>query len=283
MYFTSPMIGEVHQVATTHIEKSTELSPLIRQDKATLSQTTLYVDDGAILASGPTLDITAQIIMITFEETHKWLTHRGLKTDQVKNKLMHFTKTKNRQANPTIHIPMNNHAVLKEVSPTNCMRYLSLWFDPQLRFHEHVKIVTSKASRATEALCMLGNSTNRVNQLCLRQFYLCAILPIITYGSVAFWDGKSLVIKNTLEHVQNKALHFITGAFKTTPIPALKIKSSIPPIDITLDYYMDQYVTCTQRLDPSNPIMGHIPDQHREDLPTQSTPYHGSPHLQETS
>ncbi len=60
------MIGEVHQEATTHIGDSTELSPL-----------------------------TAQIIMIAFEETHKWLAHRGLKTDQVKNELMHYTKTKN--------------------------------------------------------------------------------------------------------------------------------------------------------------------------------------------
>ncbi len=89
------MIGKVHQEATTCIEDSTELSPIIRENKATLSPTTLYVDNGAILTSGPTLEITAQIIMIAFEETHKWLAHRGLKTDQVKNELMHYTKTKN--------------------------------------------------------------------------------------------------------------------------------------------------------------------------------------------
>jgi len=48
------MIGEVHHVATSHIKECTELStPLVRDDKATLSPTTLYVDDGAILASGP--------------------------------------------------------------------------------------------------------------------------------------------------------------------------------------------------------------------------------------
>ncbi len=104
------------------------------------------------------------------------------------------------------------------------MRYLGLWLDPQLRFHEHAKIVTSKASRATEALHMLGNSISRMNQLCLRQIYLGTVLPIMTYGSIAFWNGKSSAVKNTLEHMQNKALHFITGAFKTTPIPALKIE-----------------------------------------------------------
>src|SRR5258705_2447980 len=47
-YFTSPMVGEVHCVATSWIKGCTELSTLVRDDKATLSLTMLYVDDGAI-------------------------------------------------------------------------------------------------------------------------------------------------------------------------------------------------------------------------------------------
>ena len=249
------MVGEVHCVATSWIKGCTELSTLVRDDKATLSPTTLYVDDGAILASGPTLDATVKIITIVFKETHKWLANRGLKTDQVKNELMHFTKTKNRTNNPSVHIPLNNPDTCKEVTSTSCMRYLGLWFDPQLRFHEHAKIAVSKASRATEALCMLGNSTSGINQLCLRQLYLGAILPIMTYGSVAFWNGKSPALKSTLERTQNKALHFITGAFRTTPTTALEVEALIPPIDITLNYYTTCYTTHTNRLDPSNLIM----------------------------
>src|SRR5258708_39309658 len=79
------------------------------------------------------------------------------------------------------------------------MRYLRLWFDPHLKFHEHAKIAAAKASKATEAIHMLGNSTSSINQLCLRQIYLGAMLPITTYGSMAFWDGKSSFIKTTLE------------------------------------------------------------------------------------
>src|SRR5258708_13264426 len=83
-YFTSPMIGKVHQEATTRIEDSTELSPLIRENKATLSPTTLYVDNSAILTSGPTLEITTQIIKIPFKDTHKCLTHHVPKTNHTK-------------------------------------------------------------------------------------------------------------------------------------------------------------------------------------------------------
>src|SRR5258708_9252367 len=119
---------------------------------------------------------------------------------------MHFTRTKNQNPSPSVHIPSNIPKTLKEVNPAKCMRYLGLWLDPQLRLHEHTKITASKASRATKALRMLGNSTSGMNQLCLRQIYLGAVLPIATYGSIAFWDGKSSAIKKTLEHTQNKAL-----------------------------------------------------------------------------
>jgi len=252
------MVREVHKRTNKHIADSAELSTLANEGKVTLSPTTLYVDDGAILASGPSLVTTAKITTMVFEETHSWLSQRGMRTNQVKNELMHFTKSKNQNSNPSVHIPVINPRELKEVTPVKCMRYLSLWFDPQLKFHKHAKITASKASRAIEALHMLGNSTSGINQHYLRQFYLGAVLPIAMYGSAAFWDGKSSTIKNTLEHVQNKALCLITRAFKTTPIQALEIESSIPPIDITLNYYTEHYATCTQRLDPSNPVMCHI-------------------------
>ncbi len=94
----------------------------------------------------------------------------------------------------------------------------------------------------------------------------------MTYGSAAFWDGKSTMIKNTLERTQNKALRSITGAFKTTPTLALEIEASIPPIDITLEYYTERYATRTQKLDPSNPVVCRIPEQYRGDTPVISPP-----------
>src|SRR5260370_30128191 len=135
---------------------------------------------------------------MAFGGMHTWLTKRGLKTDQVKNELMHFSKSRNQNTTPRVHIPTNNPGALKEATLARCMCYLGLWFDPKLKFHKHVKIAASKASRATEALQMLGNSTCGLNQQHLRQMYLGAVLPIATYGSLAFWDGKTTYIKNTL-------------------------------------------------------------------------------------
>jgi len=61
-----------------HIETSDGLSTLVKEENVSISPTTLYVDDGAILASGPTLETTAHITTLAFEETHKWLSQRGM-------------------------------------------------------------------------------------------------------------------------------------------------------------------------------------------------------------
>src|SRR5260370_19361249 len=121
------------------MEESTELSHLMKERKVMLSLITLYVDEGAILASGPTLEATAQIATMAFEETHDWLSLSGMKTDQVKNELMYFTKTRNQNANPSVHIPALNPVELKAVTPSKFISYLGLWFNPQLKFtfHEH--------------------------------------------------------------------------------------------------------------------------------------------------
>src|SRR5260370_3058578 len=91
-YFTSPMISEVLGRTNLQMDETQELSSFITEEKVMLSPITLYIDNGAILTSGPMLDSTACIITMAFKETHAWLTKRGLKTDQVKNELMHFLK-----------------------------------------------------------------------------------------------------------------------------------------------------------------------------------------------
>src|SRR5260370_39207703 len=94
---------------------------LLTNGKLTLSLTTLYIDDGAILASGPTMQATVQTITMAFKQMHTWLFQRGLKMDQVTNDLMHFTKARNQNNNLPIQILSNNPGESKEVIPSKIM------------------------------------------------------------------------------------------------------------------------------------------------------------------
>jgi hypothetical protein len=58
----------------------------------------LYVDDGAIYATGPTVDSTTKKALAKFQDTLAWLHHNSLAVDSDKTELMVFTKPRSRSA-----------------------------------------------------------------------------------------------------------------------------------------------------------------------------------------
>src|SRR5258707_14060874 len=149
------------------------------------------------------------MVKITFREAHKWLTTRGLKLDQVKNKLIHFTRsTRGRHAGdgPSIIIPTNTPDKLKTVKPAKSIHYLGVWLDSQLNFNEHIQKTTSKALTATHALRILGNSIRGMHQAHARKIYIGAIHPIAMYGLPIFWKSKNRKLLTALSTTPNKCL-----------------------------------------------------------------------------
>ena len=93
-YFTAPLGNAIKQGFESSIERDPELSNALNPLKNNLVPLTLYVDDGSIAASARDHTTTTRMVEIAFGEAHRWLTTRGLKLDQVKNKLIHFTRSK---------------------------------------------------------------------------------------------------------------------------------------------------------------------------------------------
>ena len=60
--------------------------------------------------------------------------------------------------------------------------------------------------------------------------------PILTYASPVWFrpDRPQLTLLKRMDSVQNIGLHLITGAFRTTPVPALHALSHMPPMEVTL-------------------------------------------------
>src|SRR5258706_3099311 len=74
------------------------------------------------------------------------------------------------------------------------------------------------------------------------------------------------------KRLQNKCLHLITGAFKTTPSIAMEIEMSIPPIDLYLEYKPEVEALCLSWLDNNQPIIARSPPNHPRKLPDRSGP-----------
>ena len=76
---------------------------------------------------------------------------------------------------------------------------------------------------------MLANTVRGLSHSHLRHLYTACVVPKILYACPAWWNGTRYQSK-PLEKVQNRALRLICAAFRTTPITALEIEASIPPI-----------------------------------------------------
>src|SRR5258708_2534495 len=177
-YFTAPLGNAIRQGFSTIITQDPELSQIFNPHHNTLAPMTLYIDDRLITASAPNHTTAMKIVEIMFRAAHQWLSTRGLKLDQVKNKLIHFTRsTRGRHAGdgPSIIIPTNTPDKLKTVKPAKSIHYLGVWLDSQLNFNEHIQKTTSKALTATHALRILGNSIRGMHQAHARKIYIGAI------------------------------------------------------------------------------------------------------------
>jgi hypothetical protein len=114
-------------------------------------------------------------------------------------------------------------------------KWLGITWDSKLTFTPHICKVTDKALRAVNTMSILGNSTGGMHhtQRCL--IYLGGIVPMMTYGVPTWWNYRSTHTK-LLSSIQNCALHTILGAFRMTPIYALEIECSIPPVDLGIEF-----------------------------------------------
>ncbi|PPQ83048.1 hypothetical protein CVT25_005209, partial [Psilocybe cyanescens] len=86
-----------------------------------------------------------------------------------------------------------------------------------------------------------------------------------------WWKGTK---KQTipLEKVQHRALRLICAAFKTTPIAALEIEASIPPIKHQLDLHTKRCAIRFNKLSTTSSIIQRLPDSWRADRPPTEPP-----------
>ncbi len=171
---------------------------------------TLYVDDGSISTAAHTREEATQIVKATFKTAHAWLCKRGLKTDQVKCELIHFTKSnrgRHTGPGPSITIPTNMEGETRSLTLAKTIKYLGMWIDSQLTLTKHIRRATTKAMTAAHSLKLLSSNSERgIHQTLWRQLYYGAILPITLYGLPLFWRSCKGLILNQMRQLQNECL-----------------------------------------------------------------------------
>jgi hypothetical protein len=145
----------------------------------------LYVDDGAIFASGTTIQSAIAKATSTLEEVTEWLAANGLRTDADKAEAMVFLPSQSCTDivghRPT-HLAYRDPFLGKvNIKLSNQVRYLGLYIDHKLSWCPHVKIMAARARSTLQALSLLGNSVRGLRFAAWRRLFHAIIVPILTY------------------------------------------------------------------------------------------------------
>ncbi|KAJ3516558.1 hypothetical protein NMY22_g14182 [Coprinellus aureogranulatus] len=216
----------------------------------------MYVDDGNLYVSSPSLDTNIFLLQEAYRQVHTWLLAAGLSADPVKRELMHYCKPRSKKFTNAPHIQLCDAPdKCIPVSPT--VRWLGVYFDRHLRFEQHAKLLATAGEAAVNGLLMLANTVRGLSQIHLRRLYLACIIPKILYASPVWWNNTSYQRK-PLEKVQNRALRLICAAFKTSPIRALELEASIPPLHIHNKLLSRRCAIRFNKLPDSSPIIRRL-------------------------
>jgi hypothetical protein len=177
-----------------------------------------YIDDVAIVVEGRNEIENARLLGEIARYVFTWADKNAITFDGPKTELIHFIRRRQPSPDPDSSVYLPNGSLIE---PSSCVRWLGVWLDSRLSFHNHIKAKTTAATRSYFALRRLANTQKGLTVSIMRQLYISTVLPILDYGSEVWWMGQKTSISKLIT-VQNGAMRSILGAFKTTPIAALE-------------------------------------------------------------
>jgi hypothetical protein len=197
----------------------------------------MFIDDGNILVSGPSYRMVTNTLAENYRACLTWLRKVGLSIESEKTDVIFYSPAKPRpdshgQRPASITIPSTDD-INVTIQATDNVRYLGLYINHKLNWHQHVKIMATRARGSLKALQLLGNSIRGLNHGNWRLAYNAVCLLVLTYGSPVWYNGQKS-LSDILQQVQDYAVRRILGAFCTTPAAPLHQLCAILPMHIRL-------------------------------------------------
>jgi hypothetical protein len=266
-FYTSPLCEEFAEAAP-------DFTAGLKDDTPSRTNVMLYVDDGKIYVSSKSLHTNITILERAYAFCEQWAERSGLLFDFDKRELMHHTRrTRDTEDAPHITLP-GPEGTQVSLQPLPVSKWLGIYWDTKLRFHEHIRQAAAKGTKAATAMRLLGNTVRGLRPLLFRHLHVTVIIPIMTYASPVWFTGRpgQKEILHKLEVAQNKSLRLGLAAFKTTPVRALQVEAAILPITQRLELQMSQAALRFNRLHPAHPILQRLAPAWRNGAPPVPIP-----------
>jgi Reverse transcriptase (RNA-dependent DNA polymerase) len=138
----------------------------------------LYMDDISVIVASTSFYRNIGILEREVDRLVSIGQQNAISFDIAKTELIHFTGAKEAKKH-SLELPDNT-----VIQPKSLIKWLGIYFDPNLTFKEHVAIRTSQAKSAYLRMARLANSEKGLTPFALRQLYLACVVSVADYGSI---------------------------------------------------------------------------------------------------
>ena len=248
------------------------LHQLFPYDKESETKCLSYIDNFVLLTASPSLERNIDVLEDDFIRLSQAFNALGITIETSKTELMYFAAKQLNTSRGRKPLRFNVlHSMLPSIKlhPTRCNTptyiiapckewcYLGFYFDLFLSFSSHCRRYAAKALVTTNNLKILGHSLGGINPSLRKHVYQVVVWLVLSYGLPLWYrlNGKGCKAHvKLLSKMQNVALRWISGTFKTTPIQWMEFITGMPPVLQKANYALCIVLQCLSRL-PENHAM----------------------------
>ena len=138
---------------------------------------------------------------------------------------MHFSNQHSMHAEPDLKLYGASIPVVTET------KFLGVVFDRKLTFAAHIRYLKDRCMKALNLLRVIAHKDWGADSATLLKLYRTHVRSKLDFGCVVYGSARPSALES-LDHVQNAALRTCLGAFRTSPIPSLRVEAGELPLNL---------------------------------------------------
>lgn len=217
----------------------------------------MYADDIIIYVTSKDLTAAKKLLSEAFKNISEWLAEISLEISLPKTQYILFSRS-----NTNINMDRNIHLGDQVLDGSKYIKYLGIYLDQRLLWHQHIDKSISKISRANNVLKLLARTSWGPSPSSLLTVCKGMMDAMQAWGAPLIWRAAKTHLLR-LDRSFYSSLRTAMGFMKTTPIQIILSEAGFPDLELSRAERAHQFVARNLQW-TKNPLTQNITDTFRE-------------------